>query len=87
MDKKTKFSFKEGATVQLIQKDPSGKAIVGWLSESHNWKFITQSGWWRIDAQGMIGWAPAAYLVPVNASDLQDEEEENLHLMEQDRGK
>lgn len=25
MDKKTKFSFKEGSTVQVIQKDPSGK--------------------------------------------------------------
>ena len=24
MDKKTKFSFKEGATVQVIQKDASG---------------------------------------------------------------
>lgn len=24
-DKKTKFSFKEGATVQVIQKDPSGE--------------------------------------------------------------
>lgn len=25
VDKKTKFSFKEGATVQVIQKDPGGK--------------------------------------------------------------
>lgn len=25
MDKKTKFSFKEGATVQVIQKDSTGK--------------------------------------------------------------
>lgn len=27
MDKKTKFSFKEGATVQVIQKDPSGEWV------------------------------------------------------------
>lgn len=25
MDKKTKFSFKEGTTVQVIQKDPGGE--------------------------------------------------------------
>lgn len=27
-DKKTKFSFKEGCTVQVIQKDPGGKEIL-----------------------------------------------------------
>lgn len=44
-------------------------------------------GWWRVDAQGLIGWAPASYLVPVNESDLQEEAEENEHLIEQERGK
>ena len=29
-DKKTKFNFKEGATVQVIQKDPSGECRLGY---------------------------------------------------------
>ena len=45
------------------------------------------SGWWMVDAQGVIGWAPASYLVPVNESDLQEEAEENEQLIEQERGK
>lgn len=43
-------------------------------------------GWWRVDARGLIGWAPASYLVPVNSSDLQEEAEENETLIEQDKG-
>ena len=40
-----------------------------------------------MDAQGLIGWAPASYLVPVNENDLQEEAEENEQLIEQERGK
>ena len=40
-----------------------------------------------MDAQGLIGWAPASYLVPVNENDLQGEAEENEQLIEQERGK
>ena len=39
-----------------------------------------------VDAQGVIGWAPASYLVPMNESDLQEEAEENEQLIEQERG-
>lgn len=37
-----------------------------------------------VDAQGLIGWAPASYLVPVN--ETEDEEQENKELIEQERG-
>lgn len=40
-----------------------------------------------VDAQGLIGWAPASYLVPVNETDLEEEAEENENLIEQERGK
>ncbi len=40
-----------------------------------------------VDAQGMIGWAPASYLVPMNEGDLQEEAEENEQLIEQERGR
>lgn len=39
-----------------------------------------------IDAQGLIGWAPASYLMPINETDLKEEEEENETLIEQERG-
>ena len=39
-----------------------------------------------VDAQGLIGWAPASYLVPVNENDMQEEAEENEQLIEQERG-
>ena len=39
-----------------------------------------------MDAQGLIGWAPASYLVPVNENDLEEEAEENENLIEQERG-
>lgn len=45
------------------------------------------AGWWMIDAQGLIGWAPASYLVPVDETDLEEEAEENENLIEQERGK
>jgi len=39
-----------------------------------------------VDAQGLIGWAPASYLMPLNATDMQEEAEENENLIEQERG-
>lgn len=39
-----------------------------------------------VDAQGLIGWAPASYLMPLNETDLKEEAEENEHLIEQERG-
>lgn len=39
-----------------------------------------------IDAQGLIGWAPASYLMPVDDTDLKEEKEENETLIEQERG-
>jgi len=38
MDKKTKFSFKEGTTVQVIQKDPGGK--YGASMDQMQWNFL-----------------------------------------------
>ena len=39
-----------------------------------------------VDAQGLIGWAPASYLMPVEETDLKEEAEENENLIEQERG-
>ena len=33
-------------------------------------------GWWMVDANGKIGWAPASYLVPVDEGDLAEEAKE-----------
>ena len=40
-----------------------------------------------VDARGIIGWAPASFLVPISENDIQEEEEENQQLIEQERGK
>ena len=40
-----------------------------------------------VDAQGLIGWAPASFMVSMNDSDKQDEIDENEQLIQQDRGK
>ncbi len=44
-------------------------------------------GWWMVDAQGLIGWAPASYLVPLNEGDEQEEGSENIMEREQEHGK
>lgn len=43
-------------------------------------------GWWMVDANGKIGWAPASYLVPVDEGDLAEEAKENEKLMSSMRG-
>ena len=44
------------------------------------------TGWWMVDASGMIGWAPASFLVPVDEEDLAEEAKENEKLMSSMRG-
>ena len=39
-----------------------------------------------VDDHGMIGWAPASFLVPVDEGDQQTEDEENEQLIKQDKG-
>ena len=43
-------------------------------------------GWWLIDIQGMIGWAPASFLVPVDKDDIENEFEENDALIGTEKG-
>lgn len=39
-----------------------------------------------VDADGLIGWAPASYLVPVDMNHIDEEAKENENLIEQERG-
>jgi len=39
-----------------------------------------------VDAQGLIGWAPASYLVPLNEEDREEAETDNLMENENERG-
>ena len=47
---------------------------------------VCVSGWWMVDANGSLGWAPASFLVPVDESDLADEAKENEKLLSSMRG-
>ena len=38
-----------------------------------------------VDAQGLIGWAPASYLIPLSETDKQEDDKENEKLIEQDK--
>lgn len=40
-----------------------------------------------VDAAGIMGWAPASYLVPVDDSTLQEETRENKELVGDVKGK
>ena len=39
-----------------------------------------------VDASGIMGWAPASYLVPVDDSTLREETQENQELIGNERG-
>lgn len=43
-------------------------------------------GWWFVDAQGMLGWCPASYLVPVEEDDIDGEKEENEAVIGKEKG-
>ena len=45
------------------------------------------TGWWMVDNRGSIGWAPASFLVPVDAEDLRTEAQENEQLIEPEKGR
>ena len=47
--------------------------------------FYLHTGWWMVDAGGVIGWAPAPFLVPVDR-DLQEEAQENGQLLGVEKG-
>ena len=47
---------------------------------------LSLTGWWMVDANGMLGWAPASFLVPVDDGDLAEEAKENEQLMSSMRG-
>lgn len=40
-----------------------------------------------VDASGIMGWAPASYLVPVDDSTLKEETQENLEIVGNDKGR
>ena len=40
-----------------------------------------------VDASGIVGWAPASFLVPVDDSTLQEETQENKEIVGTERGK
>ena len=48
---------------------------------------FAHTGWWMADASGIMGWAPASYLVPVDDSTLQEESQENQELIGTEKGK
>ena len=39
-----------------------------------------------VDAEGMIGWAPASFLVPVDEEDLSKEAKENEQIVGWEKG-
>ena len=43
-------------------------------------------GWWLVDIQGMLGWAPASFLVPVDKDDIENEFKENEALIGTEKG-
>ena len=43
-------------------------------------------GWWMVDAQGMKGWAPASFLLPLDEEDSRKEWEDNQQLISSERG-
>ena len=48
---------------------------VDMISHTHTY---THTGWWMVDVRGMMGWAPAKYLVPVDDDDLEEEEDNEI---------
>ena len=51
-----------------------------------NISLIIIQGWWLIDVQGELGWAPASYLILNDEDDVEEEEQENEALITQDKG-
>ena len=47
---------------------------------------LSLKGWWMVDANGALGWAPASYLVPLDEGDLAEEAKENEKLVSSMRG-
>lgn len=47
---------------------------------------LLAAGWWMVDAGGVIGWAPASFLVPVDEEDLSEEAKENEQIVGWEKG-
>lgn len=43
-------------------------------------------GWWLVDASGIMGWAPASFLVPVDEDDIETDQQENEALIGSEKG-
>lgn len=56
------------------------------LISSFTFPLPLTTGWWMVDAEGMIGWAPASFLVPVDEEDLSKEAKENEQIVGWEKG-
>ena len=56
------------------------------LISSFTFPLPLAAGWWMVDAGGVIGWAPASFLVPVDEEDLSEEAKENEQIVGWEKG-
>ena len=48
---------------------------------------VCATGWWLVDAQGELGWAPASFLILSDEENAHDEEQENRALIGHEKGR